>query len=121
MVPENCQIWIATHSIGFLRAIQEELKNESQIIEFKSENKWASEAFVLQPVQISRSEWQNLFSTALDDLAKLICPKIIIYCEGRAEPKKDGSERGLDADVFNTIFARSIQTFYSYLVEEILN
>ena len=106
MVPENCQIWIATHSIGFLRAIQEELKNESQIIEFKSENKWASEAFVLQPVQISRSEWQSLFSTALDDLAKLICPKIIIYCEGRAEPKKDGSERGLDADVFNTIFAK---------------
>lgn len=106
MIPENCQIWIATHSIGFLRAIQTELKNESQIIEFKSENKWASEEYNLQPVQISRAEWQNLFSTALDDLAKLICPKIIIYCEGRAEPRRDGTERGLDADVFNTIFGK---------------
>lgn len=107
MVPENCQIWIATHSIGFLRAIQDELKNKSQIIEFERERKWASEKCVLRPVQLSRSEWQNLFSTALDDLAKLICPKIIIYCEGRADPKKDGSERGLDADVFNTIFAKA--------------
>lgn len=106
MVPENCQIWIATHSIGFLRAIQEELKDDSQIIEFKSENRWAAEEYKLQPVQISRSEWQNLFATALDDLAKLICPKIIVYCEGRAEPKKDGGERGLDADVFNTIFGK---------------
>ena len=105
MVPKNCQIWIATHSIGFLRAIQEELKDESQIIEFKSENKWASESYTLQPATMSRAEWQNLFSTALDDLAKLICPKIIVYCEGDATPKSDGSERGLDAYVFNTIFA----------------
>ena len=105
MVPKNCQIWIATHSIGFLRAIQEELKDESQIIEFKSENKWASEAYTLQPATMSRAEWQNLFSTALDDLSKLICPKIIVYCEGEATPKSDGSERGLDAYVFNTIFA----------------
>ncbi len=89
MIPQNCQLWIATHSIGFLRAIQEELKYESQIIEFKSDNKWAAERYILEPVRISRSDWQNLFSTALDDLAKLICPKIIIYCEGRAEPRKN--------------------------------
>ena len=104
MIPENCQIWIATHSIGFLRAIQDELKNESQIIEFKSENQWASKEYILQPAQLSRSQWQNLFSTALDDLTKLICPKTIIYCEGRAEPRNDGGERGLDANVLNTIF-----------------
>lgn len=107
MIPQNCQLWIATHSIGFLRAIQEELKYESQIIEFKSDNRWAAERYILEPVRISRSDWQNLFSTALDDLAKLICPKIIIYCEGRAEPRKNGEEQGLDADVFNTIFGKN--------------
>lgn len=106
MVPDNCQIWIATHSIGFLRAIQQELKNESQIIEFKNNNKWASEKYILKPVQLSRLEWQKLFSTALDDLANLICPKVIIYCEGRAEPTRDGREQGLDADVYNAIFAK---------------
>ncbi|MCM1186438.1 MAG: ATP-binding protein [Lachnoclostridium sp.] len=106
MIPDNCQIWIATHSIGFLRALQEELRNDSQIIHFQSGNKWAKESYILKPMEFSRSEWQSLFSTALDDLSKLICPKIIVYCEGRAEPKKDGTERGLDADVFNAIFAR---------------
>ena len=34
MVPSNCQIWIATHSIGFLRALQNELKDISQVINF---------------------------------------------------------------------------------------
>ena len=105
MIPSNCQIWIATHSIGFLRAIQEELKDQSQIIEFKQENRWASEKYTLRPVRLSYRNWQSLFSTALDDLAHLICPKTIVYCEGRAELGKDGKERGMDADVFNTIFS----------------
>lgn len=104
MVPDNCQIWIATHSIGFLRALQDELKNVSQIIEFKSDNKWAVDKYVLTPVEFNRTTWQNVFSTALDDLTSLIAPKRIIYCEGRAEPGPDGVERGLDAIVYNSIF-----------------
>lgn len=106
IIPDNCQIWIATHSIGFLRAIQDDLKEKSQIIEFKKENMWASKEYTLIPVKLSRSDWQNLFTTALDDLSKLICPKIIIYCEGKDKPKKDGSEDGLDAIVYNTIFSK---------------
>lgn len=104
IIPENCQIWVATHSIGFLRALQDELNDVSQIIEFKEENKWASQAYTLTPMVKSRKNWSRLFSTALDDLTGLVSPKRIIYCEGRAEPKADGSERGFDADVFNTIF-----------------
>ena len=104
MIPENCQIWVATHSIGFLRALQEELNDVSQIIEFKEENQWASQSYTLTPMIKSRKNWSNLFSTALDDLTGLVSPKRIIYCEGRAEPKADGSERGFDAEVFNTIF-----------------
>lgn len=104
MIPENCQIWIATHSIGFLRALQEELNDDSQIIEFKDNYEWASKAYVLTPMIKSRNNWRNLFATALDDLTGLISPKTIVYCEGRADPKKNGAERGLDAEVFNTIF-----------------
>jgi len=104
MVPENCQIWIATHSIGFLRALQDELNDVSQIIDFSGENKWASNAYSLTPMDKSRNNWRKLFSTALDDLTGLVSPKQIVYCEGRAEPKRDGSEQGFDAAVFNTIF-----------------
>lgn len=105
IIPQNCQIWVATHSIGFLRSLQVELNEISQIVEFKKENMWASEAYCLEPRPLSRAEWQSLFSTALDDLSKLICPKVIVYCEGRDKPKKDGSERGFDAIVYNTIFS----------------
>lgn len=104
MIPDNCQIWIATHSVGFLRALQDELNDVSQIIEFKTENKWASESYTLTPMIKSRSNWRNLFATALDDLTGLVSPKRIVYCEGRAEPRTDGSERGFDAEVYNTIF-----------------
>ena len=106
MIPPNCQIWIATHSIGFLRALQEELREQSQVIEFKAENKWASESYVLEPINTNRTMWQSIFSTALDDLTRLICPQTIIYCEGRAEPGAGGRERGLDANVFNGVFAK---------------
>ena len=107
MIPEKCQIWIATHSIGFLRALQEELNDYSQIIEFKKENKWGTQAYTLTPMVKSCNNWRNLFTTALDDLAGLISPKRIIYCEGRADPTSSGTERGLDANVFNTIFGES--------------
>ena len=32
LIPENCQLWVATHSIGFIRALQNELKEDSQIL-----------------------------------------------------------------------------------------
>jgi hypothetical protein len=53
----------------------------------------------------SKASWRDIFSIALDDLANLVCPKTIIYCEGRDGPGKNGSERGLDANVFNNIFS----------------
>lgn len=113
MIPENCQIWIATHSIGFLRALQEELNTESQIIKFDEKNKWASQAYVLQPLKKCRSAWQELFQTALDDLTNLVAPKRIIYCEGHDRPSPTGCERGLDASVFNTIFGeKHPETFF---------
>ena len=104
MVPNNCQMWIATHSAGFLRALQDELSQESQIVEFKEDNQWASQAYILTPMKKCRAAWQSIFATALDDLTSLVSPRRIVYCEGRAEPTQTGGERGLDATVFNNIF-----------------
>lgn len=107
MVPDNCQIWVATHSIGFLRALQDELNDVSQIIEFSENNKWASQSYELKPMVKSRENWRRLFATALDDLAELISPKQIVYCEGTDKPGAGGREKGLDADVYNTIFGET--------------
>ncbi|WP_031425439.1 AAA family ATPase [Flavimarina sp. Hel_I_48] len=104
LIGPNCQVWVATHSVGFLRALQVDLKNECQIIHFEGDRKWASEAQILHPITKSRYNWKTIFETALDDLTGLVSPKRIIYCEGKDKPGKNGEEKGFDAKVFNNIF-----------------
>lgn len=104
LIGDNCQIWIATHSIGFLRALQEDFKNQSQIINFNENNNWSSESYILKPEEMTRNMWSKLFETALDDLTNLVSPRKIIYCEGKDKPNSNMEEEGLDATVFNTIF-----------------
>lgn len=105
LVGENCQIWLTTHSIGFLRALQTEMQDQCQIIQFDPEDDLASQPRTLRPIKPSREMWRALFAIALDDLASLISPKKLVYCEGRAEPGKEGIERGMDAKALNGIFA----------------
>mgnify|MGYP000919461424 CR=1 FL=1 len=107
LVGANCQIWLTTHSIGFLRALQTKMRGKCQIIHFRPELNLAAEAHTLKPVKVNQSTWRNLFAVALDDLAHMVSPSTIVYCEGRAEPGPAGRERGMDAQVFNNIFAES--------------
>ena len=104
LIGPNCQIWLATHSIGFLRALQEDLKDECQIIQFQKGVNWASTQQTLTPIKKSLSKWKEIFETALDDLTGLVSPKRIIYCEGKDRPGTNGEEKGFDAKVFNNIF-----------------
>ena len=61
LVGKNCQIWIATHSIGFLRALQEDLKDECQIIQFQKGINWASTQQTITPMKKSLSKWKDIF------------------------------------------------------------
>ncbi len=104
LVGQNCQIWMATHSIGFLRALQEDLKDECQIIQFQKGVNWASSPQILLPIKKSLAKWKEIFETALDDLTGLVSPRRIIYCEGKERPGANGLEKGFDAKVFNNIY-----------------
>jgi predicted ATP-dependent endonuclease of OLD family len=104
LIPDNCQLWVATHSIGFLRALQEELKDQSQILDF-SEKDYFNGSHVICPIVATRKNWLRIFNTALEDLTNLISPKRIIYCEGKDKPGLGGRENGLDAIVYNKIFS----------------
>lgn len=96
IIPETCQLWIATHSVGFLRSMQEDLRDESQIIDF---SKFPPPGTVLKPIQKNSATWRELFHVAIDDLASLIAPETIVYCEG----SKEDSEK-MDALVYQKIF-----------------
>jgi predicted ATPase len=106
LIKDNCQLWITTHSIGFIRALQDELRDECQIIHFTEGMALASTSQVLFPENQTPAMWKNIFAIALDDLAHLVAPKRIIYCEGRDQPGNNGQERGFDAKVFNEIFSK---------------
>ncbi len=105
LIGENCQLWVTTHSIGFLRALQEDLKDECQIIQFKDDLNLASTPHILTPVKKNIATWRKIFEVALDDLTHLVSPRRIIYCEGIDKPGQHGQENGLDAQVFNNIFS----------------
>ena len=106
LVGQSCQIWIATHSIGFLRALQIDLSPDAQVIYFEPSGDFGNSAYTLKPINKSHNDWIRIFDTALDDLAGLLSPKRVIYCEGRAE-SSDGTERGLDAQIYNQIFGEA--------------
>ena len=103
LVSEQCQIWVATHSIGFLRALQDELCEDCQVVFFEPSTNFATTSQVLRPMPKTRHNWLRMFETALDDLAGLISPKRLVYCEGKAETR-EGEERGIDAQAYNNIF-----------------
>lgn len=65
LVGSSCQIWITTHSIGFMRAIQENFREECQVIHFRSEYKLASKAYRLEPTALSTVTWRDLFEGEL--------------------------------------------------------
>jgi predicted ATP-dependent endonuclease of OLD family len=106
LIPAECQLWIATHSLGFLRAIQDELNDQSQVLDFSASDYFTG-VHVIYPIKMTRTNWKRIFSTALDDLIGLVSPKKIIYCEGKAEPSRNGEEAGLDAIVLNNIFSEN--------------
>ncbi len=106
LIPENCQLWVATHSIGFLRALQDELSDKCAVLDF-SERNFFQGTHTITPMVTTRMNWRRIFSTALDDLVGLIAPRLIVYCEGRKDPNSQGEEQGLDAVVYNEIFAAS--------------
>ncbi len=105
LIPDDCQLWIATHSIGFLRALQEELKEKTSVLDFSKDN--FDEDAVIAPMKATRHNWQEIFQTALEDITGLLAPERIVYCEGKKEPDENGNEQGLDAEIYNTIFSET--------------
>lgn len=105
MIPEESQLWICTHSIGFLRSLQLDYNSDCRILDFGSGDYFNGPRTIV-PIEKTRKNWAKIFETALEDLTGLIAPKRLIYCEGISKPGKGLVEKGFDARVFNTIFEK---------------
>lgn len=103
----NAQCWIASHSIGFMRAAQDAIAKGENIAVLKFEEQWGTGEHTITSKKLNRKDWADIFKTALDDLSELISPKIIIYCEGDSGVNDNNEEQGLDAECYNAIFNES--------------
>lgn len=104
IIPDNCQLWVATHSVGFLRALQGDLREQSCVLDFSQADYFNGEKSIC-PIKPTRDNWKRIFETALEDLTGLLAPETIVYCEGRKDPDNNGGEQGFDAIVYNEIFS----------------
>ena len=101
LLPNDAQLWIATHSIGFVRrAFQMARENEDVVFLDFSERNFDSEV-VIVPQSPDRRLWRNTYKIALDDLADLVAPENIVICEG----SRSAADQGFDAKCYNRIFS----------------
>ena len=99
-LPPNCQLWVATHSLGMMRqAFELHRKYPEQVIFLDTAEANFDEPKTLQPTTPNRDFWRRVLDVALEDLAGLMAPRQVVLCEG-SDPAT-----GFDANVYRTVFA----------------
>ena len=105
LIPENCQLLLATHSIGMMCRAQEIAKNEEGSVVFLDfgSGDFAHPA-VIRPTVPDRTFWNTAYEIALDDLAALVAPERVVICEGEPRQGNAGRNFSHDARCYQEIF-----------------
>lgn len=113
LIPENCQLWVATHSIGFIRGAFEVDKNNPGLVTIFDFDDYNFDSHVeLRPVILDTKMVRKLFTVALDDLANMVTPQYIIFCEGSlGSDSTIEAKKEFDAKVYNIIFSNKDAIF----------
>jgi predicted ATPase len=101
IIPENCQLWVTTHSLGVLRASQEMIAADPAsvcLIDFDGVDPDVPRELV--PSNIGRVTWEKLLSITLDDLSRRIAPRTVVVCEGSSVGTR---RKDFDAETYNRI------------------
>jgi len=107
LLPEQCQLWIATHSMGMMRRAMDLHREQPGAVVFLDfDGHDFDRTAVLEPATVDRRTWKRVFAVALDDLGELVAPESVVFCEGRRE-SPGGRDATFDADVYRTIFGGS--------------
>lgn len=100
LIPEKSQLWIATHSIGFVRQAFQMMQNKNNVVFLDFSNHDFDEPVTLRPCVPNRVFWKSTYNVALADLSTLIAPKQVFLCEGN----KSKATKGFDANCYNQLF-----------------
>lgn len=105
LLPNNCQLFVASHSIGFMKKAWEMAKlNPDQVVFIDLQGADFDQHVVLAPVRPTREFWARTLDVALGDLAALVAPEQLVLCEGRPSKEANDRKAAFDATCYGRIF-----------------
>lgn len=105
LIPDESQLWIASHSIGMMRKARELYDADPNSVVFLDfGGRDFDKVTVIEPQKPSRAFWEGVLHIALDDLATLVTPREVVICEGNPLGPVAGKNVEHDARVYATIF-----------------
>ena len=105
LIPDRCQLMLATHSIGMMRKARDiESACPGSVVFLDFEDHEFDQPRVIQPTIPSRAFWNKAYSVALDDLAALVAPERVVICEGHPKTQHAVRNHSHDSRCYDTIF-----------------
>jgi len=107
LIPNNCQLILATHSIGIMRRAKDiDQREPGKVVFLDFEGHDFDKQTTLEPVTPDRAFWRKVYKVSLDDLSSLIAPETIVICEG--EQLADGAKDNYahDSRCYEQIFSK---------------
>ena len=105
LVPENCQLMLATHSIGMMRRARDiEKENPGSVVFLDFGGRDFDQPQIIEPATPDRTFWKQAYKVSLDDLAALVAPERVVICEGYPLTRNAGNNHSMDAQCYNRIF-----------------
>ena len=109
LLPNGAQLWIATHSVGMIRKafdISAENPGRVAFLNF-GQVKGAAPHVRLKPSPPTSKLLHEAMSVALDDLASLLAPEVLVICEGsQASDRKHVWDEQIYRQIFHDLHPR---------------
>lgn len=110
LIPDNCQLWISTHSLGMMKKAKELQEKKPETVAFLDfGNRDFDSPTIITPSVIDREIWERFISLALDNMSGVQGPETLVLCEG---DKRGRKYRDFDAQIMNKIFKIELPNTY---------
>lgn len=113
LIPEQSQLWIATHSFGMLRQARK-LKElyPDKVVFLNFDGFDFDDTVIIEPSECDTVLWDKMLEITLGDYSPFIVPENIVFCEGTNKGRK---RKDFDARCYTTIFGHTHPStmFYS--------
>lgn len=101
-MPEESQLWIATHSFGMLKEAKKLLeKYPGKVVFLNFDGYDFDDISQIFPESCDKTIWDKMIEISFDDYASFLSPETIVFCEGTSKGRK---RKDFDAQCYSCIF-----------------